>query len=207
MSTAHDYILPGLRKLAVPIDSLSEDPTNARFHDERNINAIVASLKTFKQRKPIVVQKQGMVARAGNGTLQAAKQLGWTHIAAVVVDEGNVDAAAYAIADNRSAELAAWDWPGLVENMQELDTEGFDLTLVGWDEGEVANLMEADWSPALKDEDALHSEAKRTITLTNEQWEIFDCAAQQFHDAVDTQLTPGAVVAALANTWLGEESK
>ena len=56
------------------IADLSEDPANARTHSERNIDAIVASLRRFGQQKPIVVDSNGVV-RAGNGTLVAAKAL------------------------------------------------------------------------------------------------------------------------------------
>lgn len=98
-----------LRSLLVPIESLSPDPSNARKHGERNIDAIVASLHRFGQRFPVVVQKQGMIVRAGNGRIEAMKRLGWKNVAAVVVDESSVDATAFAIADNRTAELAQWD--------------------------------------------------------------------------------------------------
>ena len=114
------YIADALRPLAVDVSQLVPDPANARKHDERNIAAIRSSLSRFGQRIPIVVQKQGMVVRAGNGRLQAAKLLGWTHIAAVIVDEASIDATAYAIADNRTAELAEWDdavLAGLLESL------------------------------------------------------------------------------------------
>ena len=75
-------ILDALRPLAVAVDGLHPDPANARTHDQRNLDAIKASLAKFGQRKPIVVQRQGMIVRAGNGTLAAAKALGWTEIAA-----------------------------------------------------------------------------------------------------------------------------
>src|SRR6185369_10855580 len=100
-----DHIAPPLRSLALPIASLNLDPANARTHDEANLAAIKGSLSRFGQRLPLVVQQQGMIVRAGNGRLMAAKELGWTHVAAVVVDESEVEATAYAIADNRSGEL------------------------------------------------------------------------------------------------------
>jgi DNA modification methylase len=50
-----------------------------------------------------------MIVRAGNGTVQAAKALGWSEIAAVVIDDDNATASQFAIADNRTAELAEWD--------------------------------------------------------------------------------------------------
>ena len=92
----------------VAIDSLSPDPANARKHGARNLDAIVASLRRFGQQKPIVVDSRGVV-RAGNGQLAAARTLGWSHIKIVRSDLPATELAAYAIADNRSAELAEWD--------------------------------------------------------------------------------------------------
>lgn len=60
----------------VPIDSISLDPANLRRHPTRNLAAIVESLKRFGQQRPILVDAAGIV-RAGNGTLMAAKQLGY----------------------------------------------------------------------------------------------------------------------------------
>jgi len=99
----------GLWHLVVPIGELIPDADNARFHPQENIDAIKASLSRFGQDQPVVVQRSNNVVRKGNGRLQAARELGWTHLAAVFVDEDNIDAAARAIADNRSGELAKWD--------------------------------------------------------------------------------------------------
>ena len=70
------HIALPLRPLAVSIDSLNLDPANARLHDEKNLAAIKGSLARFGQRLPLVVQKQGMIVRAGNGRVVAAKMLG-----------------------------------------------------------------------------------------------------------------------------------
>ena len=102
-------IVDDLKSLAVPLDSLVQDPSNARKHSERNIESIANSLRLFGQRRAIVVQRNGRIVRAGNGTLQAARKLGWTEIAAVMVDDDNATAMQFAIADNRTAELAEWD--------------------------------------------------------------------------------------------------
>ncbi len=92
----------------LPIADLSPDPANARRHGERNLAQITASLRRFGQQKPVVVDANNVV-RAGNGTLAAARALGWTTIAAVRSELAGADLSAYAIADNRSAELAEWD--------------------------------------------------------------------------------------------------
>lgn len=112
------YIAEGLRPLAVPIDSLVPDPDNARLHPEDNMQAIERSLAQFGQDQPLVVQKGSNVVRKGNGRLAAAKRLGWTHVAVVFVEEDDIDSAARAIADNRSAELAQWDDRVLLATMQ-----------------------------------------------------------------------------------------
>lgn len=133
-----DHIAEPLRKLAVPTDSLTLDPANARTHSPKNLAAIKASLTRFGQRLPIVVQREGMVVRAGNGRVMAARELGWTHIAAVVCDDENIDAVAFAIADNRSAELADWDDAALAALLDELPAET--VADLGFDDDDLAAL-------------------------------------------------------------------
>lgn len=105
---------------SVSIDSLMEDPDNTRKHNERNIEAISTSLATFGQRRPLVVWQDTVIA--GNGTLRAAKNLGWTKIVVSRVPDSwsEHDARAYAIADNRTAELAEWDNSKLLEQLMQL---------------------------------------------------------------------------------------
>jgi len=107
----HDlsHIAAPLRSLAVPIDSLTLDPANARKHPEKNLDGIAGSLRVYGQCKPVVVRKATGVVVAGNGTLAAARALGWTHVAAAFVDMDAATAAGFSIADNRAAELAEWD--------------------------------------------------------------------------------------------------
>jgi len=115
----------------LPIDSLHEDPDNARAHNERNLSAIRSSLAHFGQQKPIVVDEKGCVV-AGNGTLVAAKALGWKTIAAVrttLVDENSKRA--FALADNRTAELAEWNYEALSAALVMLG-EGADRDAIGF---------------------------------------------------------------------------
>lgn len=137
--TAH--IAEQLRHLAIPITSLVLDPSNARKHGERNLEAIKASLAKFGQRTPIVVQRDGMVVRSGNGRLLAAKALGWTEIAATIIDEDNATAAQFAIADNRTAELAEWEEDTLALLLDGMDQDIRDS--IGFDEAEFNELMSA----------------------------------------------------------------
>jgi site-specific DNA-methyltransferase (adenine-specific) len=117
----------------VLIDDLDLDPRNARKHDGKNLKAIADSLEQFGQRKPIVVWGRTVVA--GNGTMAAARSLGWTEITiARVPDDWTADQVkAYALADNRSAELASWDEQVLTEQLKELELAEWDLETLGFD--------------------------------------------------------------------------
>jgi DNA modification methylase len=102
------YISESLRPLAVPIESLHEDPANARV--KHDVGRIAASLKAYGQRKPIVVNRlQNGKIEAGNGTFRAAQSLSWSHIAVVYVEDDPATAAAFGIADNRVGEFSEWD--------------------------------------------------------------------------------------------------
>lgn len=117
----------GLQPLAEPVGILKCDPHNARTHDEKNIAAIAASLRRFGQRKPLVVNRANNTIEAGNGTLDAAKSLGWAYVAVVWVTDDPSQQTGFAIADNRSAELADWDTEILAELLADLESSGSDL--------------------------------------------------------------------------------
>jgi site-specific DNA-methyltransferase (adenine-specific) len=117
----------------VTIESLTLDPNNARKHSKRNLDAIKESLSKFGQRKPIVVHNGVVIA--GNGTLEAAKTLGWKEIGvSVCPDDWDADTAkAYALADNRSSELAEWDDKILSTQLFDLDDMGWNIEALGFE--------------------------------------------------------------------------
>lgn len=117
----------------VLIDDLELDPNNARRHSKKNLDAIAGSLREFGQRKPIVVWRNRVVA--GNGTLVAARSLGWREISVARCpdDWDEVQVKAFALADNRSAELAEWDEQVLTEQLRELELAEFDVEAIGFE--------------------------------------------------------------------------
>ena len=117
------HIAEPLRSLAVPCDSLVLDPANTRKHGETNLDAIKGSLATYGQRKPVVARGDTRTVIAGNGTLQAARDLGWNHLAVVFTDDDPLTAAGFSIADNRTAELAEWDAEALDRLLSEIRVE------------------------------------------------------------------------------------
>lgn len=134
---------PGLKSMIVPIDSVTLDPDNARLHPERNLEAIKQSLCQYGQVKPVVVRKQTMIVVAGNGTVEAARDLGWTKIAANIVSMSAIEAIGYGLADNRTAELARWD-VGTVTRLDRLLQEA-NQPSIGWSEDELIALRLTDW--------------------------------------------------------------
>lgn len=123
---------------SVKISTLKFDPDNARTHGPRNIAAIRSSLDRFGQRRPLVVFGDTVIA--GNGTLQAAKELGWDEISITRVPEDwNKDQArAFALTDNRTSELAEWDSQQLLKALQAIDSDLIDS--IGFNEKEIGDL-------------------------------------------------------------------
>jgi len=151
------------------IADLHLDPANARLHPERNRAAIQASLKRFGQQKPIVVTPSGMVI-AGNGTLEAAKAIGWTEIDCVVSDLDGIERTAFGIADNRTSELAEWDDTVLTELLDHLKHEGFDLDDAGFTDGELDAMLKAEQGPADIEEDEVPEPPADPVTKPGDLW-------------------------------------
>lgn len=93
----------------VPITSLSQHPQNPRIHGKENIDYIKKSLKTFSQYSPIIVDKETQNILAGNGTFQAALELGFQEIDTIQI-EGLTENQKLAIivADNKLNESSNW---------------------------------------------------------------------------------------------------
>ena len=134
----------------IAVADLSLDPSNVRKHSRRNLDAIKASLRKFGQQKPIVVDAKGIVL-AGNGTLTAAKELGWTEIQATRTELAGVEATAFAIADNRSAELAEWD-DNLGDVLKSLQDADVDLADLGYSADDIAKMQTPDFAAGTVDD-------------------------------------------------------
>ena len=151
----------------VDITDLQPDPKNARKHDETNLKAIKASLSEFGQRKPIVITSKNVVV-AGNGTLAAARSLGWDAIDAVRVpaDWTANQIKAFALADNRTAELADWDRDILSTQLVELQTDGWDISLIGFD------VTDLPTKPADENDDIIPEPPAEPISKLGDVWQL-----------------------------------
>lgn len=132
----NETLLPFL----IGLGELVTDPKNARTHDERNIAVIMESLAQYGQQTPIVYLKDGNVVIKGNATLEAAKRLGWSQIAAIPFDRDALKAAGYKLTDNRAGELSGWG-PLLRDSLEELVGWGVDLSRLGWADEELKEFI------------------------------------------------------------------
>lgn len=163
-------IVEALRPLAVSIKDLNLDPRNARAHPTRSIDAIKRSLTRFGQRVPIVVQRRengNCIVRAGNARLTAASALGWDEIAAVFVEEDDSNAEAFAIADNRTAELSGWDTDQLETILGELQEEDFDIEDLGFSQRELETMFGTTGDAG---EDMLPEKPENPVTRLGDLW-------------------------------------
>lgn len=115
-----------LETVTLPIGDLHTHPRNPRSGD---VAAIAESLRRNGQYRPIVAARDGAIL-AGNHTYKAAVQLGWTQIAAVVLDldADSPEASRIMLADNRTAELGYYDdglLLQLLEDMPDLEGTGY----------------------------------------------------------------------------------
>jgi len=138
----------------VAVDKLIPYAKNSRTHSPEQIGQIAASIKEFGFRNPILVDGVGIIA--GHGRLMAAQKLGLDKVPTIdCSDMTESQKKAYIIADNKLALNAEWDNAMLTIEMQELEDEGFDLTLLGFDDKELNALLQPEIVDGLTDEDAV----------------------------------------------------
>lgn len=154
----------------VKIKSLMMDPENARKHSPKNLEAIAGSLKTFGQRKPIVVWDGTVIA--GNGTVDAAKSLGWDEIDVVRCppDWSAEQARAFALADNRTAELAEWDAEILANQLIELDSMGYEVG--DWGFEPLTPPIEPDFRPDDEEQSRLDQRDPTSCPSCGFEWRV-----------------------------------
>ena len=139
----------------VAVSTLIPYAKNSRTHDDAQVAQIAASIKEFGFRNPILVD--GVSVIAGHGRLLAAQKLKLDKVPTLdCSDMTPSQKKAYIIADNKIAENAGWDNAMLTIELKDLEDEGFDLTLTGFDDKELDALLNViEGTDGLTDEDAV----------------------------------------------------
>ena len=114
---------------------------NSRTHSDAQVAQIAASIREFGWTTPLLVDGQNGII-AGHGRLSAARKLGVASVPVIVLDAlTEAQKRALMIADNKLAMNAGWDLELLESEIRGLNDNDFDLSLLGFDEAELANLL------------------------------------------------------------------
>src|SRR5262245_33412931 len=115
-------------------------PHNPRRNDQA-VDAVAASIREFGFRQPIVVDDTDVII-VGNTRYKAAVKLGLRQVPAhTATGLTQAQIKAYRLADNKVAELAAWDNELLAQELMDLQKLDFDLDLVGFSAEELTALL------------------------------------------------------------------
>ena len=142
---------------------------NARTHSDEQVKQIAASIREWGWTVPVLVDGDGGII-AGHGRIMAAQRLGIEEVPCMVAD-GWTEAQkrAYVIADNKLAMNAGWDSELLAVEFGELQEDGFDLSLTGFGDDELAGLM-ADKTEGLTDPDEIPEPPAEPVTVLGDVW-------------------------------------
>ena len=148
-------------------------PNNPRLNDDA-VDAVVASIREFGFRQPIVVDSDGVII-VGHTRWKAAQKLGLekvpVHVAKDLTPE---QIKAYRIADNKTNELAEWNLDLLPIELADLQAANYDLGLLGFDQDELAKLLNGDLNEGLCDPDDVPAPPDEATTQPGDLWILGD---------------------------------
>lgn len=152
-----------------PISDLIPFARNSRTHSDAQIAQIAASIREFGWTNPLLIDEAGGII-AGHGRLLAARKLGLVDVPCIVLD-GLTDAQkrALVIADNKLALNAGWDAELLSSEIAGLGEDGFDLSLLGFNEDELAALL-VDKTEGLTNPDDIPETPAEPVTVLGDVW-------------------------------------
>jgi len=153
------------------VEKLIPYARNPRTHSEAQVAQIAASIAEFGFNNPILVDTTNGII-AGHGRLLAARKLGLTEVPVIVLDHlTEAQKRAYIIADNQLALNAGWDEDLLRSELAALQHENFDVSLIGFEDEELARLLAAqDGVEGLTDEDAVPELEQTPISQLGDLW-------------------------------------
>jgi DNA modification methylase len=152
-----------------PIEKLIPYARNARTHSQSQVAQIAASIAQFGFLNPVLIDPDGGII-AGHARLQAARKLGLTAIPVIpIAGLTENQKRAFILADNKLALNAGWDEEMLRLELKALVEQDFDPELVGFDEEELAELLQAD-SLALLDADVAPDPVQQVVSVAGDVW-------------------------------------
>ena len=145
----------------VLIDELKPWDKNPRVNDSA-VDAVAKSIETFGFNVPILYDQHMMIV-AGHVRWKAAKKLGLTTVPGIQLSLTRAQREAFAVADNKTADIADWDYDVLGEILKDLPEEGIDLSSLGFSEAELDAILKPaedfNWDQFKEDLDEFHQDA------------------------------------------------
>jgi len=158
-----------LRKLS----DVKPYPGNPRQNDAA-VDAVAESIHQFGFRQPIVVDTEGIII-CGHTRFKAAQKLGLTEVPVhVATDLTPAQIKTYRIADNKTADLATWDYELLPIELSDLQGMGIDLKLLGFSKDDLAKLLDPGVKDGLTDPDEVPEPPDEAITQPGDLWILGD---------------------------------
>lgn len=156
-----------------PITEIKPYERNPRINEDA-VDAVAASIKEFGFRQPIVVDADDVII-CGHTRYKAAMQLELEKVPVhVAKDLSAKQIKAYRIADNKTAELAEWDFDLLPIELGELQECNYDLGLLGFDQDELAKMLDPGVTEGLTDPDEIPEPPDAATTQTGDIWILGD---------------------------------
>jgi DNA modification methylase len=170
------------------VDDLIPYARNARTHSDEQVAQLAASIKEWGWTTPVLIDEDGEII-AGHGRVMAARKLGIEEVPTMTATGWTkAQKQAYVLADNQLPQNAGWDMDLLSVEMKDLDADGFDLSLIGFGDDMLANML-VDETEGLTDEDAVPDVPENPVTVLGDVWLLGDhrlmCGDSTSIDAVE----------------------
>jgi DNA modification methylase len=135
------------------------------------VDKMAAAIAEFGFKIPVLVRSSGEVVD-GHLRLKAARKLKLAEIPVILCDEWtDAQVKAFRLLVNRSVNWADWDDELLRLELLDLKELDFDLTLTGFELGELNKYLAAEpFVEGLTDEDAAPEVAEQAVTAVGELW-------------------------------------
>jgi DNA modification methylase len=155
----------------VAITAIQPAARNPRTHSPAQIAQIARSITAFGWTNPVLIDEHARII-AGHGRVAAAQQLGIAEVPTITL--AGLSAAqvrALVIADNQLALNAGWDAELLQMELGELGADGFDLSLIGFSDDELAGIL-ADRTDGLTDPDNVPDAPAEPVSVLGDVWTL-----------------------------------
>lgn len=154
----------------LPIDRLIPYAGNAKTHPPEQISKIAASIREYGFNAPVLLDgERGVIA--GHGRIAAARVLGLPEVPCIRLGHlSDIQKRAYILADNRTAE-SPWDIDLLRLELQALEAEEFDLSLTGFDPGELSDFLGEPELPGEGEEEPYAGGDGEPVSVVGDIWQ------------------------------------